>query len=109
MKIGEKDINPVTKLPALREVIDWFASSMSTVHSDSYLSVTVYEISKYIYILENYGIKAIDEMLSNPCRLVEEFETSVCVPFVLFCQSVELVVLYQVELSLHVMLVNESQ
>lgn len=63
MKTEMKDMNPVTKLPALREVISWFGSSMLNAHSDSYLSVTVYEISRYIYILENYGINAVDEMI----------------------------------------------
>jgi len=58
------DIHPVTKLPALREVIAWFDEFSSSVGLDSYLSLSVYEITKYIHILENFGIAGIDEMLT---------------------------------------------
>lgn len=63
---GEKkvdEIHSVTKLPALREVIRWFEEFVIDACSDSYLSVTVYEISRYIYILENFGIRSVDEIL----------------------------------------------
>lgn len=65
------DINPVTKLPALREVIKWFGTTMTTTHSNSYLSVSVYEISKYIYILENYGIVAVDEIITKVADILK--------------------------------------
>lgn len=76
MKNGMQDMNPVTKLPALREVINWFGSSLSTAHSDSYLSVTVYEITKYIYILENYGINAVDEMISAVADMLQRIRNN---------------------------------
>lgn len=71
MKIERRDINPVTQLPALREVIDWFGTSMSTAHADSYLSVIVCEITKYINLLENYGIDAVDEMISAVAKMLQ--------------------------------------
>lgn len=58
------DIHPVTKLPALREVIAWFDEFSSSVGLDSYLSLSVYEITRYIHILENYGIRSVDELLN---------------------------------------------
>ncbi len=58
-----QDKNWVTKLPALREVIDWFGSCFANSHSDSYFSLGVYELTKYLNILENYGISAVDELI----------------------------------------------
>lgn len=58
-----RDCNPVTKLSALREVFHWFKGKYGIEHAQEYLSVSVYEITKYIYILENFGIDAVDDML----------------------------------------------
>ena len=45
--------NPVTKLPALRETIDWFQEIPDEMKKLTYLSVSVYEIPKYMYVLES--------------------------------------------------------
>lgn len=66
-----QDINFVTKLPALREVIKWFRDFSETVGADSYLAISVYEIPKYIYILENFGIAVIDEMITTVAEILK--------------------------------------
>ena len=50
------DRNSVTKLPALREVIKWFKGSFAVEHVQEYMSLSVYELTKYIHVLENFGI-----------------------------------------------------
>ena len=67
-----QDLNSVTKLPALREVIKWFEEFSHNNDSESYLSVSVYEISKYLYIFENYGINAIDGIIVRVAELLQE-------------------------------------
>jgi len=57
------DRNSVTKLPALREVIKWFKGSFAIEHVQEYMSVSVYELTKYIHVLENFGIDAVDDMI----------------------------------------------
>lgn len=57
------DRNSVTKLPALREVIKWFKGSFAVEHVQEYMSLSVYELTKYIHVLENFGIDAVDDMI----------------------------------------------
>lgn len=64
MSIGIKETNPVTGLPGLRDVISWFDNTYTSTATDSYFSLSVYELPKYMYILENHGISAVDEMIS---------------------------------------------
>jgi len=72
MNNNSLDINQVTKLPALREVVNWFNGSVSKLHSNSYLSIAVYEITKYIHIFENYGIHAVDEVISAVADMLQK-------------------------------------
>lgn len=66
------DMNIVTKLPALREVITWFRHTFANEHLQDYMSVSVYEITKYIYILENFGIDAVDDMLVSVEHILQQ-------------------------------------
>ena len=72
MNNNSLDMNQVTKLPALREVVNWFNGSVSKLHSNSYLSIAVYEITKYIHIFENYGIHAVDEVISAVADMLQK-------------------------------------
>lgn len=67
-----QDLNPVTKLPALREVIKWFEAFSRNSDAEGALSVSVYEISKYRYIFENFGIHAIDSIIIRVANLLQE-------------------------------------
>lgn len=58
-----RDMNAVTKLPALREAIRMFCSWKEN-SADNYLSVAVFEIPQLLYILENHGIDAVNEVIS---------------------------------------------
>lgn len=66
------DVNSVTKLPALREAISWFKGNFAIKCAQEYLSVSVYEIPKYSYILENFGIHAVDDMLINVAGILQQ-------------------------------------
>ncbi len=65
-----QDKNWVTKLPALREVIDWFGNCFANSYADSYFSLGVYELTKYLHILENYGISAVDEIINEVSEML---------------------------------------
>ena len=71
-KKGFQDMNPVTQLPALREVIKWYEEFRHSDDFAGYLSVSVYEISKYRYFLENYGIQDIDDMISRIAEVIQQ-------------------------------------
>ena len=67
-----RDINFTTKLPALREVIKWFEKSFTMENIRDYLSVTIYEIPKYAYVLDNFGIEAVDYMLKGVTHILQQ-------------------------------------
>lgn len=56
--------NPVTGLPNLKGAVDWFEgfAAKENNHYKS-LTVSVYSLPKYSYIVENYGIEAGEEAL----------------------------------------------
>lgn len=58
-----RDFNAVTKLPALREAIRMF-DLWKKNSSVNYLSLAVYEIPQFLHVLENYGIDAVNEVIS---------------------------------------------
>ena len=71
---GEKTVglHTVTGLPTLRQVFRWFEDFSLSCSKNGCLSVTVYEISKYVYILENFGIECVDKMLSVFTRMLQQ-------------------------------------
>jgi len=66
------DSNAVTKLPTLRAVFEWFKGTYINENSQKYLSVSVYEITKYIHVLENYGVEAVDDMLITVADILKQ-------------------------------------
>ncbi len=57
-------INPITNLPNLKGAVKWFEEfSSSEENRNTTISVSVYGIPKYSYIIENYGNKDIEEAL----------------------------------------------
>lgn len=62
-KKEKRNVNPVTNLPALRETISWFKSISEEVKIENFLSVSIFEMHKYISILENDGIAVVDKMI----------------------------------------------
>lgn len=67
-KIGQ-NINSVTGLPELRAVIEWFGKNTD---SADFFSLVIYEITKYIHILEDYGINVIDKMILYVSQALRE-------------------------------------
>jgi len=65
-------LHSVTGLPTLRQVFRWFKDFSLSCSKNGCLSVTVYEISKYVYILENFGIECVDEILSVFTRMLQQ-------------------------------------
>ncbi|MBR4067473.1 MAG: EAL domain-containing protein [Clostridia bacterium] len=56
--------DPVTGLPNLKGAVQWFESfAANNANHYKTLSVTVYSLPKYAYILENHGMDAVEETL----------------------------------------------
>ncbi len=55
--------NPITELPNLKGTVEWFNdfAGIEKNHNRS-LSISVYGLPKYTYILENYGIEEAEEV-----------------------------------------------
>lgn len=68
---GLQDINSVTKLPALRQVIEWFGNAQSSERNNDYVSVSVYKLTQYMYILENFGIEAVDDEITMLAEMLQ--------------------------------------
>ncbi len=56
--------NAVTGLPNLKGAVEWFEAFASKEQNhEKTLSISVYALPKYTYILENHGVEAVEEAL----------------------------------------------
>lgn len=65
-------VNPLTDLPNLKGTATWYEEFATPDNQNKPMTVTVYALPKYTYILENYGIEAAEEALvlvSNALKL----------------------------------------
>jgi GGDEF domain-containing protein len=71
--------NPVTGLPNLKGAVQWFESfSANDANHYKTLSVTVYGLPKYTYILENHGMDAVEESLRITAEALKMANPSHC-------------------------------
>ncbi len=65
-------INPITGLPNLKGTVAWFEdfASIEKNHEKS-LSISVYGMPKYTYIYENYGLKDVEEAVSQVAEMLK--------------------------------------
>lgn len=70
-------INPLTNLPNLKGTATWFDEFSTPDNQQKCISISVYALPKYTYIMENYGIDAAEEaivLVANALRLANKDE-----------------------------------
>ena len=70
--------NAITKLPNLKGAVKWFESFSNSENRSKSLSISVYSMPKYTYILENYGIADIEEAVSFVAQTLQLANPSNC-------------------------------
>ncbi len=71
-------VNSLTQLPNLKGSIVWFDEFATPENRERTISVSVYGLPKYTYILENYGIAAAEEAISFVAEALKLANTENC-------------------------------
>ncbi len=71
-------INPITDLPNLKGTATWYEEFATPDNQQKSISVSVYGLPKYTYIMENYGIEAAEEALALVSNALKLANTDNC-------------------------------